>query len=66
MAVFRSQIALKSPEWTLEDWPWPDSFKAQSKGSLPPQVANLDIGSLNEQQQENQFKADVLALNGDL
>ena len=54
------QIALKSPEWTAEQFPWPGMDPSTSTA-----VMNNDIESLNEQQQECQFKADVLGLNTD-
>ena len=60
MAQFRMQIALKSPEWTAEQFPWPGMDPSTSTA-----VMNNDIESLNEQQQECQFKADVLGLNTD-
>ena len=65
LATFRAQIAARSPDWTLQEWPWPQSFGKEGATTNPTQL-RLDLNAINEQQQESQFKADMLSLNADL
>ncbi|CAJ1458176.1 unnamed protein product [Effrenium voratum] len=65
LATFRAQIAARSPDWTLQEWPWPQSFGKEGATTNPMQL-RLDLNAINEQQQESQFKADMLSLNADL
>ena len=60
MAQFRLQISLKNPSWSVDDFPWPGRNAVPSSEAM-----KQDIESMNEKQQECQFKADVLALSTD-
>ena len=56
MSNFKLQMALKSDTNLKFPWPGADKTVAELKG---------DIANLSEQQQEMQFKADVLSLHAD-